>query len=107
MRIQCSKARRQERSWFEVVDGEGLDKRTKSITVQKKKKSIYSTLPSVAQVVGHHPVQQKVPSSILVREHAWVSGARSLAGWVQEAVNRCFTLTSKFLSHPPSSSKKN
>lgn len=52
MGILCSKDRRQERSWFEVMDGEGLDKRTKSIIVQKKKKSIYSTLPGVAQVVG-------------------------------------------------------
>ena len=56
------------------------------------------SLASVAQLVGCHPTNRKVASSILSQDTCLGCGFGSWLGWVPEATDRYFSLTSMILS---------
>ena len=55
-------------------------------------------LPGVAQLVGCHPAKQKFPSSTPSQGTCLGCGFSPWSGYVGEATDRCFSLTSMFLS---------
>ena len=54
-------------------------------------------MTGVAQLVGCHPTKRKVTSSIPDQGTCLGCGLRPWSGHVQEATDRCFSLTSMFL----------
>ena len=61
-----------------------------------------AALASVAQLVGHCPANQKVKNLIPRKGTCLGCGLAPHLGCIQEATNRCFSLTSMFLSLSPS-----
>ena len=65
---------------------------------KKSFKSIRPTLASVAQLVEHPPTNQKVTRSIPTQGIYWGYRFGPQSGCLWKATNRCFSLTSAFLS---------
>ena len=58
----------------------------------------WGTLTSVAPLVGLHPTKPRVTGSIPSQGKVTRLWTQSTVGPIQEATNRCFSLTSMFLS---------
>ena len=65
------------------------------VDLERRKKL---ALTGVAQLVGCQPTEQKVAGSIPGQRHTPVLWVQSLNGCMREATDRCFSLTSMFLS---------